>query len=269
MQSFEMTSSAFKGAFQTNVSPARLIVTTTGATPTREDERPFIEFMTRVVQSQIEFIATYDLRVVGTPSPSLLRSLGEWLKKNRKEFEDMNTAIAIILQNNMWSGVVKKLIGVVTAICPPVCPLQITYSLESVESFFSEQCGIIEIAPIPKMVSRLTSLDSCEVICEEDEEEPTHSQVPRRMNIAIRPGMDRPSERDDISPCTKSFSLFDYAECSIDASVQRGCVTESLRSFGKVDSESNFRPMRSSPKNMNRVRPFVTKPRWPAETFVV
>merc|ERR1719191_2679993 len=97
------------------------------------------------------------------PSPSLLRSLGEWCKRHEEEFQPLNLAIAIVLKNNLWSGAVKKLIGGVTTLCPPVCPLQIMYSLESAESFFSKHCSTQKIESIDRIPPRFPSTESCDI----------------------------------------------------------------------------------------------------------
>jgi hypothetical protein len=300
MPSFEMVSSAFKGEFQANASPARLVLTSTGATPTLEDQVRLFEFLTRVVQSQIKFVAVYDLRVVGMPSPSLLRSLGEWCKRNEKEFQPLNLAIAIVLKNNLWSGAVKKLIGVVTTMCPPVCPLQITYDLESAESFFLEHCGTQKVEATERIPSRFPSTQSCDIDCEEGSWPQAPWSMPelhlltQKFSFSARPGecwisagtslvedhsmtttvmkmKNCPMEKDDCSTFADSscsLSLLDFSERSSDLSTVRNCVSYFSGSDSHCLSEfrsSSKATASASPKNkigcIPRVRKFVTKTR--------
>lgn len=180
MATFEISSAAFKGEFHRDMSPARLLLTSTGATPTIADQDELIEFLTRIVQLQVRFVAIYDLRVIGLPSASLLKGLGEWCKANQKDFEPLQIAISIVLKNSIWSGAIKKLIGIITAICPPVCPLEFGYSLEAAESFLAKQCSITEAEVANDAVSKDLSFKratSCDVDCEA---EPMPSQ-PRRL----------------------------------------------------------------------------------------
>jgi len=294
MKSFEIASPAFKGEFQTNVSPARLVLTSTGATPTHEDQTQLFDFLTRIVQSQVAFVAVYDLRVFGMPSPSLLRSLGEWCKKNEREFQPLNLAIAIVLKNNLWSGALKKFIGVVTAICPPVCPLLMTYSLESVEGFFVENCGTMESAATVRVTSRFPSIESCEV---EVEEEPSQPRAPCSMpkfSLLMQPfsfsatgdtcwisantslvkdqhdasavmvTKDSRLESDDCSTFADTACLLDFAECSSDVSSVRHYVSGTCG--GEAHRVSQFRSALQSPKNKtgcfpHRVRKVLTKSR--------
>jgi hypothetical protein len=261
MAPIEITSSAFKGEFHQNMSPARLVLTSTGETPTCEDQARLCQFLTQVVQAQVEFAAVYDLRVMGMPSPSLVRSLGEWCKENEKEFQRLNSAIAIIIKNNFWSGAVKKLIGVVTAISPPVCPLLITYSSESAESFILENCSTAVAEMAERIPSRFPSIESCDVAHEED---PSQPHAPWRMpefvlakqafpfsaktiacstTLGTSPVEDRimkptedgskhgksnPMERDDCSTFADSscsLSVLDFSESSIDVNSIRRCFS--------------------------------------------
>lgn len=163
MASFEISSAAFKGEFQGRVSPARLTLTSTGETPAATDQTQLFDFLNRVVQAQVPFIAVYDLRVLGVPSPTLLRSLGDWCKAHQQEFEPLQIAIAILLKNNFWSSAVRKMIGIVTAICPPTCPLLTCHSLESVECFFAEKVSMFgdnaaEVKKLPSNKSNSSNM---------------------------------------------------------------------------------------------------------------
>lgn len=169
MAVMEVTSPAFKGEFHRHSSPARLILTSTGATPGAADQAQLVEFLSRIVQLKVPFVSVYDLRVLGMPSPSLLKGLGEWCKQHEKDFASVQIAIAIILKNNLWSGAIKKMIGLVTVICPPVCPLQIGYSLEGAESFCSQHCPVL-VDEVKRFTSRFPSVESTG--CEDEARRP-------------------------------------------------------------------------------------------------
>jgi hypothetical protein len=269
MTSFEITSSAFKGDFQMNVSPARLVITTTGATPTHEDEAKLVGFLTKILHAGVEFVALYDLRVLGMPSLSLLRGLGEWLKKHEKKFQPLNLAIAIILKDSLWSGAVKRLIGIVTAICPPVCPLQITYSMDSVEDFFFEHSSFIEPEAMVKVVSRFTSLESCEFTCEEEPSfpqalggMPDFSLLKQKFSFSARSGTSAESTPVAVfADVVRRISSSDFAECMCESNASDGHGSSQNQNCCKLSSESGLRSTRASFKNKHRVRKFVTKSR--------
>jgi hypothetical protein len=189
MRSVEVAARAFRGEFQSNVTPARLMLTSTGATPTAEDQTHLFEFLSKAVALQVQFVCVFDLREFGLPSPSLLRGLGAWCKAHEKEFQSLQLAIAILLKDSFWSGAVKKMIGVVTAICPPTCPLLTCHNLESAESFFSEKVVVNTFSEFARVPSRkdaiprvlsLQSNDSCNI-------EPEESAVPYKPPRFVAP----------------------------------------------------------------------------------
>jgi hypothetical protein len=159
MDSFRISTAAFEGEFHRNQMPAKLTLTSTGVAPSAADQSELFEFLNRVALAQVQFVAVYDLRVWAMPSTSLLRALGNWCKAHEKEFQALQIAIAILLKDNFWSNAAKKMIGVVTAICPPVCPLLMCHTVESVECFLSET-GDAALSGIEDAVAKIPSLRS-------------------------------------------------------------------------------------------------------------
>mmetsp|Transcript_107611 Transcript_107611/g.195759 ORF Transcript_107611/g.195759 Transcript_107611/m.195759 type:complete len:339 (-) Transcript_107611:432-1448(-) len=142
MTSFEVCTESFNASFDVRSTPARLTVMTTGVTFTQTDQDKFFDFLGQVANSNIPFVSVFDLRKLGMVSPSQLRGLGEWCKAHEHQFIDLQLAIAILLTANFWSAAARRVIGVVTAICPPKCPLLTCHSLESAEKFLLENVDL-------------------------------------------------------------------------------------------------------------------------------
>lgn len=211
----------------------------------------------------------------------------------------MNLAIAIVLKNNLWSGALKKLIGIVTTMCPPVCPLRITYSLESAEEFFAD-CGALESKAMERFPSRIASIESCNVRCDEGSWPQAPWNMPdlsllkqnlsfsargdaadvRSTTAAVMLTNKNPIGKDDCSTSAESscsLSFLDFAEHSSDFSSIRGCLSEysgsdahclsQFRNRSRPLAEDSSRSTLGSPKNKTRCFPklgarrFATKAR--------
>jgi len=142
MVSLEVSTTALKGSFDVQSAPARLTLTTTGASFSHADQEQFLNFFGQVTQAKIQFTAVFDLRKIGFAPPSMIRSWGEWCKSHEQEFKEVQLAIAILLASNIWAAATRHIIGVVTSICPPACPLLMDHSVESAERFFCEKVDV-------------------------------------------------------------------------------------------------------------------------------
>merc|ERR1719446_201358 len=238
MTSFEVRSPAFKATFDAQSRPARLNVTTTGVTPGQVDQAKLFEFLGCVAQRRIQFVSVFDLRSFGLPSVSLLKALGEWCKAHERDFEDLQLAIAILLTTNFWSGAARRLIAVVTAICPPMCPLLMCHSTDSAEDFFLEKVArsfwLSDVEPcISKQISVESFGDSCAPPIEATPSQP-HLSQPGRFASLDHPFLDSciPQEDSTLSlpsqprrfaslhhPCTanKANHYVDLQDLSTDA----------------------------------------------------
>lgn len=230
MASFQVSTAAFNGEFQGNATPARLTVASTGNAPTAEDQRHLLGFLNRVMLANVPFIAVYDLRVWGMPSPTLLKGLGEWCKAHEKEMAPLQKAVAILLTNNFWSSAVKKMIGVVTAICPPACPLLMCHSLESAESFIAEKTPAPAAHQLSDDVSKNPSQRSncsCDIDLDED---PLPCQPPRFADVRLLQTSPDAclSQADETMGHEKSCHFVDLDDLHDDAMLFKRGNTEDL-----------------------------------------
>jgi len=241
MASFQVSCAAFNGQFQGDVTPARLTVASTGSAPTAEDQRHLLGFLNRVMLADVPFVAVYDLRVWGMPSPTLLKGLGEWCKANEKEMAPLQKAVAILLTNNFWSSAVKKMIGIVTAICPPACPLLMCHSSESAESFLSEKALAPSAHQLGDDVSKFPSQRSncsCDIDLEED---PMPCQPPRFADVCLLqtgPALHLTdaclSQADETMGAEKSYHFVDMDDLHDDARLFQQGDAEDLDSDARA-----------------------------------
>jgi len=161
MVSVEVSTTAFTGYFDIHSAPARLTLTTTGASFSHADQEQFLNFFGQIAQAKIQFTAVFDLRKIGFAPPSMIRSLGEWCKSHEQEFKEVQLAIAILLASNFWAAATRRIIGVVTSICPPACPLLMDHSVESAERFFSEKVDLgsnLKPAPVDSVSDHIPDI---------------------------------------------------------------------------------------------------------------
>lgn len=89
-------------------------------------------------------MAVFDLRVMTIPTMDAVKRLVDFCRAHLDDFSKAQKAISVLLQNNLCSGVVRRLISAVSAAVPPVCPLLICHSMDTAEAFFQERC----VAPV-------------------------------------------------------------------------------------------------------------------------
>lgn len=105
------------------------------------------DFLNKVVARGEKLVTVFDIRVLTLPAISDVRQMADYCAENFPAYGHLEQALAVVIEDNLWSMGARWMINLVTTIQPPASPLLVCHSMDAAEGFFAER---IEGSPKPK-----------------------------------------------------------------------------------------------------------------------
>uniref|UniRef100_A0A7S1AQU0 Uncharacterized protein n=1 Tax=Noctiluca scintillans TaxID=2966 RepID=A0A7S1AQU0_NOCSC len=158
---FEKDGSVFNARLDVTKNPPRFTLTSKAAVCTAEDVDALTVCLSKCLEYQTSYVCVYDIRVFKVAPLGLAKRLGDYCSAHQSEFDTVQLGIAIILPNSFIARFVKSLIGVITAVAPPKCPLNIVNTDEEAEAMFAQlalpSCTSVKADNMPLLTSEVGS----------------------------------------------------------------------------------------------------------------
>mmetsp|Transcript_36742 Transcript_36742/g.88324 ORF Transcript_36742/g.88324 Transcript_36742/m.88324 type:complete len:248 (+) Transcript_36742:35-778(+) len=93
----------------------------------------------------VPHVAVYDMRHLQMPGISAARKAGKWCATNHANpdltFTTSMKAIVVLFSPGVVSHVTRTVVAIITAICPPICPLHMCNTEAQAVEFLRSNCG--------------------------------------------------------------------------------------------------------------------------------